>query len=126
MRAVEGFVAKTEVLGIDGYGRQKRVHEMMARAVGDVKAENLMQRIVPDAPPASSLEIARWLNPPAIIPLIKGEMPQPIAVLLVQLEPEVAAQVLHSLPNECRRRSCIASPPWGLSRPRRSSCWKSC
>jgi flagellar motor switch protein FliG len=100
MRAVEGFVAKTEVLGIDGYGRQKRVHEMMARAVGDVKAENLMQRIVPDAPPASSLEIARWLNPPAIIPLIKGEMPQPIAVLLVQLEPEVAAQVLHSLPND--------------------------
>lgn len=100
MRSVEGFVAKTERLGIDGYDRQKRVHQMMTRAVGDVKADNLMQRIVPDAPPASSLEIARWLNPPAIIPLVKGEHPQAIAVLLVQLEPDVAAQVLHALPNE--------------------------
>jgi flagellar motor switch protein FliG len=55
---------------------------------------------MPDAPATSSLEIARWLNPPAIIPLVKGEHPQAIAVLLVQLEPEIAAQVLHSLPNE--------------------------
>jgi flagellar motor switch protein FliG len=100
MRSVDGFLAKTQRLGIDAHGRTERVHQIMTRAVGEVKADNLMQRIIPDAPAASSLEIARWLNPPAIIPLVKGEHPQAIAVLLVQLEPEVAAQVLHSLPND--------------------------
>ena len=100
MRSVDGFMARTERLGIDAHGRQKRVHQMMTRAVGEVKADNLMQRILPDAPATSSLEIARWLNPPAIIPLVKGEHPQAIAVLLVQLEPDVAAQVLHSLPGD--------------------------
>ncbi|MDE1915755.1 MAG: flagellar motor switch protein FliG [Sphingomonadales bacterium] len=100
MRSVEGFLAKTEKLGIDAHDRTQRVHQLMTRAVGEVKADNLMQRILPDAPPASSLEIARWLNASSIIPLVKGEHPQAIAVLLVQLEPDVAAQVLHSLPND--------------------------
>ena len=96
VQAVEGFAAKTERLGINAYGRVGRVHDMMRRAVGDVKADNMMQRILPDAPPASGLELTKWLTPQAIIPLVKGEHPQAIAVLLVQLEPDVAAQVLHS------------------------------
>ena len=73
----------------------------MTRAVGEVKASNLMQRILPDegsgAGPA--IELIRWLNPQTLIPLVKDEHPQAIAVLLVQLEPEVAAQVLHALPD---------------------------
>jgi len=36
----------------------------------------------------------------ALTPLIRGEHPQAIAVLLVQLDPEVAAAVLHALPPE--------------------------
>lgn len=100
MHSVEGFLAKTEKLGIDAHDRSRRVHQLMTRAVGEVKADNLMQRILPDAPPSSGLEIARWLNASSIIPLVKGEHPQAIAVLLVQLEPDVAAQVLHSLPND--------------------------
>ena len=100
MRAVEGFVAKTDKLGIDAYGRVDRVHQIMRRAVGEVKADNLMERIAPDAPPASSIEMAKWLNAPAIVRMIKGEHPQAIAVLLIQLEADVAAQVLHSLPTD--------------------------
>jgi flagellar motor switch protein FliG len=49
---------------------------------------------------ASPLELARWLTPQALVPLVKGEHPQALAVLLVQLDPEVAAEVLHSLPQE--------------------------
>ncbi|MBW8755881.1 MAG: flagellar motor switch protein FliG, partial [Sphingomonadales bacterium] len=73
---------------------------LMTRAVGEIKADNLMQRIQPEPPKAASLELARWLTPQALAPLVKGEHPQAIAVLLVQLDPEVAAEVLHSLPTE--------------------------
>src|SRR5690606_7708179 len=48
--------------------------------------------------PATSLDLARWLDPEVIVSLIADEHPQAIAVLLVQLDPQVAAQVLAGLP----------------------------
>ena len=96
--AIAGFVDKTERLGLVAHDRVGQVRQLMTRAVGDVKAGNLMQRILPDAPRASPLELARWLTPQALSPLVRGEHPQAIAVLLVQLDPEVAAEVLHALP----------------------------
>lgn len=98
VHAIAGFVERTERLGIRADNRANRVRGLMTRAVGEVKADNLMARILPDQPAASPLELARWLNAPAIVPMIRGEHPQAIAVLLTQLEPEVAAQVLHALP----------------------------
>ena len=100
-QAISGFVGHTGANGISARGRNAQVRSLMTRAVGDVKAESLMQRILPlgeDSGPA--LELARWLTPQALIPLIRDEHPQAIAVLLVQLDPEVAAQVLHALPPE--------------------------
>jgi len=79
--------------------RVGQVRGMMQRAVGEVKAQNMMERIRPGDVATSSIELARWLNAPAIVPLIKGEHPQAIAVLLIQLDPEVAAEVLAGLPN---------------------------
>jgi flagellar motor switch protein FliG len=96
--AIAGFVEKTESLGLVTHDRVGHVRNMMGRAVGDVKADNLMRRIAPQAAKASTIELARWLMPEALTPLIKGEHPQMIAVLLVQLDPEVAAAVLHALP----------------------------
>ncbi|PEQ14303.1 flagellar motor switch protein FliG [Novosphingobium sp. PC22D] len=96
--AIAGFVEKTENLGLQAHDRIGQVHSKMARAVGDVKAENLMRRILPEPPRSSPIELARWLTPEALVPLVKGEHPQALAVLLVQLDPEVAAAVLHALP----------------------------
>lgn len=96
--SIAGFVERTEKLGIVVEDRVGQVRQLMTRAVGEVKADNLMQRILPEGTQESALEIARWLTPQALVPLVKGEHPQAIAVLLVQLEPEVAAEVLHSLP----------------------------
>lgn len=96
-QAIAGFVDRTERLGLVAHDRVGQVHSLMTRAVGDVKADNLMQRILPGRR-TSSLELARWLTPQALAPLVTGEHPQAIAVLLVQLDPEVAAEVLHSLP----------------------------
>lgn len=99
--AIAGFVEKTERLGLKAHDRLGQVRSLMTRAVGGVKAGNLMQRILPpDHRPPSPLELAKWLNPDALVPLIREEHPQAIAVLLVQLDPEVAAEVLHGLSPE--------------------------
>ena len=98
--SISGFVEKTQKLGLVAHDRIGQVRSLMTQAVGEMKAENLMQRIMPDQPQASPLEIARWLSPQALVPLVKDEHPQTIAVLLVQLDPEVAAEVLHGLPRE--------------------------
>lgn len=97
-QSIAGFVSKNDELAYSSHDRVGQVRSLMTRAVGDIKADSLMQRIAPDVPAPSPLELARWLTPRVLIPLIKDEHPQAIAVLLVQLEPEVAAEVLHGLP----------------------------
>jgi len=99
-RSVTSFVEHTERLGLSDHDRVGHVHSLMKRAVGEVKADNLMQRILPDQPRATPLEMAQWLTPQALIPLVHDEHPQVIALLLVQLDPKVAAEVLHELPSE--------------------------
>lgn len=99
-RAIEGFVARFDQRAIAAEGRENHVRGLLTRSVGEVKADNLMQRILPQAPPdTSALELARWLNADVLLRLVGEEHPQAIAVLLVQLEPEVAASVLHGLPD---------------------------
>ena len=98
IQAINGFTTRTENMGLMTQDRVGQVRGMMQRAVGEVKAQNLMQRIVPGNAPTSSIELARWLNAPAIVPLIKGEHPQAIAVLLIQLDADIAAEVLAKLP----------------------------
>jgi len=100
-QAIAGFVEKTERLGLIAHDRVGQVRSLMTRAVGEVKADSMMQRILPDdKSQMPTIELARWLTPQVIVPLIRDEHPQAIAVLLVQLDPEVAAAVLHSMPEE--------------------------
>lgn len=99
--AISGFVDSTSQAGISARGRSAKVRSLMTRAVGEVKADNLMQRILPLGDTTGpAIELARWLTPKALVPLIRGEHPQAIALLLVQLAPDVAAEVLHALPIE--------------------------
>ena len=97
--AIAGFVGSAQQQGISERGRNAQVRSLMHKAVGEVKAESMMERILPLGDQSGpAIELARWLNPSALIPLIKDEHPQAIAVLLVQLDPEIAAAVLHALP----------------------------
>jgi len=81
--AIAGFVEKTERLGLKAHDRLGQVRSLMTRAVGDVRAGNLMQRILPpDHKPPSPLELAKWLNPEALVPLIREEHPQAVADVL--------------------------------------------
>lgn len=96
-RSIAGFVAANEEQGLPAHNRRDKVQSVMTRAVGDMKASNLMRSIAPPETAPPSLEIVRWLSPEVLISLIEDEHPQVIAVLLMQLDPEVAAQVLYGL-----------------------------
>jgi flagellar motor switch protein FliG len=98
--AIGRFVEKTEGMGLTVPDRVGQVRGMMTRALGEVKTESLMQRIAPEQQRTNSLELARWLTPHVLVPLVRDEHPQAIAVLLVQLDADVAAGVLHGLADE--------------------------
>ena len=80
-------------------GRTDRVRTLLDKALGPARADSMMQRIEPDAPPRS-LELAQWLAPGVLVRLILDEHPQVIAALLLLIEPEPAAEVLAMLPLE--------------------------
>ncbi len=80
-------------------GRTDRVRTLLDKALGPARADSMMQRIEPDAPPRS-LALAQWLAPGVLVRLILDEHPQVIAALLLLIEPEPAAEVLAMLPFE--------------------------
>lgn len=95
--AIEGFVKLADDTTLSAHDRPALVRNRMTQALGEVKADSIMQRIVPQAP-APSLELARWLAPSVLLPLVEGEHPQAIAVLLLMLDAEPAAELLSLLP----------------------------
>jgi len=97
--AIGRFIEKTERMGLIVPDRVGQVRDMMTRAIGEIKTDSLMQRIAPEQR-TNSLELARWLTPFVLVPLVRDEHPQAIAVLLVQLDAEVAAGVLHGLADD--------------------------
>jgi flagellar motor switch protein FliG len=102
--AIAGFVAEADNQQLGSKSPEKELENLLNRAVGEVKTANLMQRIAPDTGPRS-VEIARWLEPYTLAPLIEEEHPQVVAVLLLMIEAESAAEVLALLPKE--RQSAI-------------------
>ncbi|WP_432199740.1 flagellar motor switch protein FliG [Erythrobacter sp. W53] len=99
--AIAGFVAEAETETLAVQDREEKVEALLKKAVGPVKSESLMQRIQPDAAP-KSIEIARWLAPSILSSLLEEEHPQVVAVLLLLLDPEKAAQVLAGLPSDAQ------------------------
>lgn len=100
--SIASFARSAESSGIPTHNRIDNVRRIMTGAVGEVKADNLMRRLAPDTVSSDTpaLDLARWLESDVLLPLIRDEHPQAIAVLLVQLDPVIAAQVLAGLPDD--------------------------
>jgi len=98
-RTVNDFIDRAERDGMPAGDRAEQVHSLMVGAVGEMKADNIMRSILPaQRRKQSSVELARWLDPEVLASLLEGEHPQAVAVLLVQIDPQIAARVLHLLP----------------------------
>jgi flagellar motor switch protein FliG len=97
--ALADFAGEATREALPRRGREDRVRGLLDKALGPTRADSMMQRIEPDAPPRS-LALAQWLAPGVLVRLILDEHPQVIAALLLLIEPEPAAEVLAMLPLE--------------------------
>ena len=97
--AIAGFSRSTEHSGISGHGRVDNVRRLLNGAVGEVKTDNLMRQVAPEAEEEGlpALGLLRWLDPKIIGEILADEHPQAIAVLLLQLDTDVAAAALAAL-----------------------------
>jgi len=75
-----------------------KIEGMMTRALGAERAESVLSRITPPAEQGSGLEMLAWFEPEEIARMVETEHPQIAAVLLVNLDPAIAAQVFEFLP----------------------------
>ena len=75
-----------------------RVEAVMTRALGAAKAENVLARITPPEA-ACELELLDWMAADDIAQMIEKEHPQIAAVLIANLDPIIAGQVLELLPD---------------------------
>jgi flagellar motor switch protein FliG len=95
-RALENFVTSNRDLSALAVGAPLRIREMMHKALGNVRADNILAEIAPETS-APSLDILRWMDVPSITYLIGSEHPQVAAVILSVLTPEVSAQAIAGL-----------------------------
>ncbi|WNO53694.1 flagellar motor switch protein FliG [Stakelama saccharophila] len=80
-----------------GFDPKPKIQTMMTRALGEEKAGNVLARITPPEA-ACAIELLEWLEPSEIAALIEDEHPQIAAVLIANLDPDVAAKVFELLP----------------------------
>jgi len=75
-----------------------KIETMMNKALGPERAESVLARIMP-AQAAVNIELLEWFDPTEIANMIETEHPQIAAVLLANLDPDIAAKVFEHLPD---------------------------
>jgi len=93
------FVDRARVRTTLGFGVERQIKGMMHKALGQDKADQVLQRITP-VQHVSTLENLKWMDARAIANLIEFEHPQLAAIVLAFLEAQRAADVLQLLPEE--------------------------
>ena len=94
---LDDFVEKARERTTVGFDPRPHIETVMNRALGADKAESVLAKITP-VETACQIELLDWMDASEIVSLIKDEHPQIAAVLLANLDPTIAAQVLEGLP----------------------------
>jgi flagellar motor switch protein FliG len=95
---LDDFVDRARERTAVGFDPRPKIESVMTRALGQEKADSVLARITPPAD-ACAIDLLDWLDANEIAALIEKEHPQIIAVLIANLDPAVAAQVLELLPD---------------------------
>lgn len=82
-----------------GVGVQGYLRRLLTGALGEQSGATLADRVL-GAEENRDMESLRWLEPEALVGILKDEHPQIIAITLAHLEKEQAAKVLKLFPNE--------------------------
>jgi flagellar motor switch protein FliG len=95
---LDDFVSRARERTAIGFDPRPRIEAVMQRALGPEKADSVLARITP-AEDACQIDLLDWLDAGEIASIVEKEHPQIVAVLIANLEPSVAAQVLELLPD---------------------------
>lgn len=93
------FVDRARVRTTLGFGVERQIKGIMHKALGQDKADQVLQRITP-VQHVNALENLKWMDARAIANLIEFEHPQIAATVLAFLEAQRAADVLQLLPED--------------------------
>ena len=91
--ALQNFVTNNRDLSSLAVGAPMRIRGMMHKALGNVRANNILSEIAPESS-APTLDILRWMDVDSITQILASEHPQVAAVILSVLTPEISAQAI--------------------------------
>ena len=95
---LDDFVDRARERSSISFDPRPRIEAVMNKALGSAKADSVLARITP-AEAACELEMLEWMDAGEIAAMIEKEHPQIAAVLIANLDPQVAGQVLELLPD---------------------------
>lgn len=95
---LDDFVGKARDRTAIGFDPKPIIETMMTRALGPEKADSVLARITP--PDAQcQIDLLDWMDAAEIASMIEKEHPQIAAVVIANLDQDVAGQVLELLPD---------------------------
>ena len=100
-KVVSDFTTNVEAQTSVGVGADEFLRKALVNALGEDKASAIIDRISIGRS-TKGLEALKWLDARAVCELLRLEHPQMIAIVLANLEPDHAAEVLQLLPGGIR------------------------
>lgn len=91
--ALDMFVARCRATSTLSVGVEPHVRSVLTRALGNVRADNILTEIAPKSS-AAALDLLRWMEVETITEIIRAEHVQVGALVLAVLTPETAARAL--------------------------------
>lgn len=79
---------------------------ILIKSLGPEKAKSIIEHITRQMQ-GVGIESLKWMDPAIVANIVKNEHPQIIALILLHLEPDKAAQVLLNIPDEARRGEIV-------------------
>ncbi|MBN8808017.1 MAG: flagellar motor switch protein FliG [Sphingomonas sp.] len=94
---LDDFVGRARDRNSIGFDPKPIIENVMNRALGQEKADSVLARITPPEA-ACQIDLLDWMEAGEIATMIEKEHPQIAAVVIANLDPAIAGQVLELLP----------------------------
>lgn len=98
---MQSFISEMDSQTSLGVGADDYVRRVMVSALGEDKANGLIDRILLGRN-SKGLEALKWMETRAVADLVRNEHPQIVAIVLAYLDPDQAAEILQLLPERMR------------------------
>jgi len=98
---MDDFISEVSNQTSVGIGQEDYIRDMMVNALGEDKANNMIDRILLGSG-NKGLESLKWMDARSVAEIIRLEHPQIISIVLSYLEPDQSAEVLKMLPERAR------------------------